>query len=64
MGEVMKVKELIEKLKEFDGELRVFSSADMWDVCYGEVIDVDTSKEIVNNIKEERIELKFTDTYE
>ena len=60
----MKVKELIEKLKEFDGELRVFSSADMWDVCYGEVIDVDNSKQIVNNIKEERIELKFTDTYE
>lgn len=32
------------KLKEFDGELRVFSSADMLDVCYGEIIGVDTSK--------------------
>lgn len=60
----MKVKELIEKLKEFDGELRVFLSVDTWDVCYGEIIGVDTSKEIVNNIKEERVELKFTDTHE
>lgn len=36
----------------------------MWDACYGGVIDVVTSKEIVNNIKEERVELAFTDTCE
>lgn len=60
----MKVKELIRELQKLDGELRVFASADMWDVCYGEVISVDISDGIVNNIIEERVELEFTDTYE
>lgn len=60
----MKVKELIRELQKLDGELRVFASADMWDVCYGEVIGVDTNEGTVNNIKEERVELEFTDTYE
>ena len=60
----MKVKELIRELQKLDGELRVFASADMWDVCYGEVIGVNISDRIVNNIKEEKVELEFTDTYE
>ena len=30
----MKVKELIRELQKLDGELKVFASADMWDVCY------------------------------
>lgn len=60
----MKVKELIRELQKLDGELRVFASADMWDVCYGEVIGVDVNEGIVNNIKEEKVELEFTDIYE
>lgn len=62
----MKVKELIEKLQKFDGELRVFASADMMDVWYGEVVDVNFTKKLVlvNNTKEDIVELEFTDTYE
>lgn len=62
----MKVKELIRELQKLDGELRVFASADMMDVCYGEVVGVNFTKKlvIVNNIKEDRVELEFTDTYE
>lgn len=60
----MTVKELIRELEKFDGELKVFASADMWDVCYGEVIGIDVSNRIFNNVKEERVELEFTDTYE
>ena len=30
----MKVKELIRELQKLDVELKVFASADMWDVCY------------------------------
>ena len=59
----MKVKELIRELQKLDGELRVFASADMWDVCYGEVIGVDVNEGIINNIKEDRVELEFTDTF-
>ena len=60
----MTVKELIEKLSKLDGELRVFASADMWDVCYGEVIGVNINEGTVNNIKGEKVELEFTDTCE
>lgn len=60
----MKVKELIIELQKLDGELRIFASADMWDVCYGEVIGVDVNEGIINNIKEDRVELEFTDTFE
>lgn len=62
----MKVKELIRELQKFDGELRVFASADMMDVWYGEVVDVNFTKKLVlvNNIKEDRVELEFTDTFE
>lgn len=60
----MKVKELIIELQKLDGELRVFASADKWDVCYGEVIGVDINYGTVNNIIEEKVELEFTDTYE
>ncbi len=62
----MKVKELIRELQKLDGELRVFASADMWDVCYGEVIGVNisVSEGIVNHIKEERVELEFIDNYD
>ena len=60
----MKVKELIRELQKLDGELRVFASADMWDVCYGEVIGVNINDRGVNNIKGEKVELEFTDTYE
>lgn len=31
---IMTVKELIRELQKLDGELKVFASADMWDVCY------------------------------
>lgn len=58
------MKELIRELQKLDGELRVFASADMWDVCYGEVIGVDINERTVNNIKGEKVELEFTDTYE
>lgn len=34
----------------------------MWDVCYGEVIGIDTSNVIFNSVKEEIVELEFTDT--
>ena len=61
---IMKVKELIRELQKFDGELKVFASADMWDVCYREVIGIDVSNGIFNNVKEERVELEFTDTCE
>ena len=62
----MKVKELIRELKKLDGELRVFASADMMDVWYGEVVGVNFTEKpvLVNNIKEDRVELEFTDTYE
>lgn len=62
----MKVKELIRELQKLDGELRVFASAYMMDVWYGEVIGVNFTKKLilVNNIKEDRVELEFTDTYE
>lgn len=60
----MKVKELIRELQKLDGELRVFASADMWDVCYGEVIGVNINEGTVNNIKGEKVELEFTDTFE
>lgn len=62
----MKVKELIRELQKLDGELRVFASADMMDVWYGEVVGVNFTKKLVlvNNIKEDRVELEFTDTYE
>lgn len=58
----MKVKELIRELQKLDGELRVFASADMCDVCYGEVIGLDVSEAQTNNSKEVRVELEFTDT--
>ena len=58
----MKVKELIRELQKLDGELKVFASDDMWDVCYGEVIGIDTSNVIFNSVKEEIVELEFTDT--
>ena len=58
----MKAKELIKELQKLDGELRVFASADMMDVCYGEVIGIDTSNVIFNSVKEEVVELEFTDT--
>lgn len=62
----MTVKELIRELQKLDGELRVFASADMMDVWYGEVVGVNLTKKLVlvNNIKEDRVELEFTDTYE
>lgn len=62
----MKVKELIRELQKLDGELRVFASADMMDVWYGEVVDVNFTKKLVlvNNTKEDIVELEFTDTYE
>lgn len=60
----MEVKELIRELQKVDGELRVFASANMWDVCYGEVVGVNISGSIVNNIENERVELEFIDTYE
>ena len=62
----MKVKELIRELQKLDGELRVFASADMMDVWYGEVVGVNFTKKLVlvNNIKGDRVELEFTDTYE
>lgn len=58
----MIVKELIMELQKLDGELRVFASADMWDVCYGEVIGIDTGNVTSNSVKEEIVELEFTDT--
>ena len=58
----MKVKELIRELQKLDGELKVFAYDDMWDVCYGEVIGIDTSNVIFNSVKEEIVELEFTDT--
>lgn len=62
----MKVKELIRELQKLDGELRVFASADMMDVWYGEVVGVNFTERLVlvNNIKEDIVELEFTDTYE
>ena len=33
----MKVKDLINSLSQYDQELRVFASADMIDVYYGEI---------------------------
>ncbi len=60
----MKVKELIRELQKLDEELRVFASADMMDVWYGEVVGVNVNEGIVNNIKEKKVELEFTDTYE
>lgn len=57
----MKVKELIRELQKFNGELRVFAFADMWDVGYGEVISIDVSEVHTNNSKEVIVELEFTD---
>ena len=59
----MKVKELIRELQKLDEELRVFASADMTDVYYGEIIGVDVSEIEVNGIKGEKVELEFTDTF-
>ena len=59
----MKVKDLIKELQKLDGELRVFASADMIDVYYGEIIGVDVNEMEVNGIKEEKVELEFTDTF-
>ena len=59
---VIKVKELIRELQKLDGELRVFASADMIDVYYGEIIGVDVNEIEVNGIKGETVELEFTDT--
>ena len=53
----MTVKELIRELQKLDGELKVFASADMCDVCYWEVIGIDTSNVIFNSVKEEIVEL-------
>ena len=47
----MKVKDLIKELQKLDGELRVFASADMMDVYYGEIIGVDANDIDVNCIK-------------
>ena len=47
----MKVKELIKELQKLDGELRVFASADMIDVYYGEIIGVYVNDIEVNCIK-------------
>ena len=58
----MKVKELIKELQKLDGELRVFASADMMDVYYGEIIGVDVNDIEVNGIKGEKVELEFTET--
>lgn len=58
----MKVKELIKELQKLDGELRVFASADMIDVYYGEIIGVDVNEIDVNGVKGETVELEFTDT--
>ena len=59
----MKVKDLIKELQKLDGELRVFASADMIDVYYGEIIGVDVNEIEVNGIKEGKVELEFTDTF-
>ena len=59
----MKVKEFIRELQKLDGELRVFASADMMDVYYGEITGVDVNEMEVNGIKEEKVELEFTDTF-
>ena len=59
----MKVKELIKELQKLDGELRVFASADMIDVYYGEIIGVDVNEMEVNGIKGGKVELEFTDTF-
>lgn len=59
----MKVKELIKELQKLDGDLRVFASADMIDVYYGEIIGVDVNEIEVNGIKEGKVELEFTDTF-
>ena len=59
----MKVKELIRELQKLAGELRVFASADMTDVYYGEIIGVDVSEIEVNGIKGEKVELEFTETF-
>ena len=59
----MKVKDLIRELQKLDGELRVFASADIIDVYYGEIIGVDVNEIEVNGIKEGKVELEFTDTF-
>lgn len=50
----MKVKELIKELQKLDGEFRVFASADMIDVYYGEIIGVDVNEIEFNGIKVEK----------
>lgn len=59
----MNVKDLIKELQKLDGELRVFASADMIDVYYGEIIGVDVNEIEANGIKEGKVELEFTDTF-
>lgn len=59
----MKVKELIKELQKIDGDLRVFASADMIDIYYGEIIGVDVNEMEVNGIKVGKVELEFTDTF-
>ena len=59
----MKVKELIKELQKLDGELRVFASADMMGVYYGEITGVDVNEMEGNGTKEEKVELEFTDTF-
>ena len=59
----MKVRELIRELQKLDGELRVFASADMIDVYYGEIIGVDLGGRGIIRKKGEKVELEFTDTF-
>ena len=59
----MKVKELIKELQKINGDLRVFASADMIDIYYGEIIGVDVNEMEVNGIKVGKVELEFTDTF-
>ena len=54
---------MIKELQKLDWELRVFASADMMDVYYGEITGVDVNEMEVNGIKEEKVELEFTDTF-
>lgn len=55
----MKVKELIEKLQQYDPEYTVMSSADDMDVTYGEVIDIYTKEFRCNNT----VELLFSEDH-
>lgn len=55
----MKVKELIEKLQQYDPEYTVMADADEMDVMYGEVIDVYTKEFRGNNT----VELLFSEDH-